>query len=322
MTHSSVAEIYARFGEYEARGVSATYVDWALGVAEDTAVQDLLATLPRVRRQPNLVFAAARLCGAPTDHYGEFRTWLLSHWDAVAPEILRRSTQTNEAARCAVLLPVLSRLTGPLALIEVGASAGLCLYPDRYSYLYDVDGDAVRLDPVGRASSLTLPCRITGPGVPTRLPEVVWRAGIDLNPLSPSDPDARRWLRALVWPEHEGRRARLDTALDIAAADPPHLVRGNLVEELPELLASVPHGARAVVFHSSVLVYLDPADRERLAALLRSRPEVTWISNEGRGVLPAVAEQLSRPADGRTVVAVDERPVALAGPHGQSYEGL
>ena len=26
---------------------------------------------------------------------------------------------------------------GPLSLIEVGVSAGLCLYPDRYSHLYD-----------------------------------------------------------------------------------------------------------------------------------------------------------------------------------------
>ena len=39
--------------------------------------------------------------------------------------ILARRTQTNEPARCAVLLPALAQLPQPLALIEAGASAGL-----------------------------------------------------------------------------------------------------------------------------------------------------------------------------------------------------
>ena len=52
--------------------------------------------------------------------------------------------QTNEAGRCAVLLPVLAALPQPLALLEVGASAGLCLYPDRYAYRYGDHGDRLR----------------------------------------------------------------------------------------------------------------------------------------------------------------------------------
>ncbi|WP_231567799.1 hypothetical protein [Sinomonas humi] len=51
-------------------------------------------------------------------------------------------------------------------------------------------------------------------------------------------------------------------------------------------------------------------------------PDVTWISNEGEHVIPSVAEQLTRPANGKTVVAVDGVPRALVGPHGQSYERL
>jgi hypothetical protein len=50
--------------------------------------------------------------------------------------ILARRTQTNEAARCAVLLPALAQLPQPLALIDAGASAGLTLLADRYSYDY------------------------------------------------------------------------------------------------------------------------------------------------------------------------------------------
>src|SRR5688572_9036941 len=117
MEHS-VADVYRRFAEVEARGVSRTYELWASSVADDPDVTSLIATLPPIKRQPNLVFAAARWLGAPVGGYGPFRAWLIENWDAVVPVILARSTQTNEAGRCAVLLPVLSRLAGPLALIE------------------------------------------------------------------------------------------------------------------------------------------------------------------------------------------------------------
>ena len=43
-------------------------------------------------------------------------------------------TQTNEVGRCAVILPALP--AAPIALIEVGASAGLCLLFDKYQYDY------------------------------------------------------------------------------------------------------------------------------------------------------------------------------------------
>ncbi|MBV9417272.1 MAG: DUF2332 family protein [Solirubrobacterales bacterium] len=51
--------------------------------------------------------------------------------------VLARSTRTNEPARCATLLPLLATLPQPLALLEVGAAAGLCLLPDRWAYDYD-----------------------------------------------------------------------------------------------------------------------------------------------------------------------------------------
>ncbi len=53
-----------------------------------------------------------------------------------------RSTQTNEPARCATVLPVLAQLPQPLALLEVGAAAGLCLLPEYYAYDYG----GVRID--------------------------------------------------------------------------------------------------------------------------------------------------------------------------------
>lgn len=169
----TLAAAYRNWAEAEARGVSPVYEDWARGIAEHPATLGLIASLPQGKRQPNLVFGAARFVGAPIGSSRDLIAWLAKHWDLVVPTILSRSTQTNEAGRCAVLLPVLSRIAGPLALIEVGASAGLCLYPDRYSYRYASDGATTTLDPAAgptpirwpgwrRSSGLSTMCEGTG----------------------------------------------------------------------------------------------------------------------------------------------------------------
>ena len=319
-----VADRYRRFADVEARGISETYFGWAMGVVEDPVLLDLIRQLPKAKTQPNLVFAAARSQGAPIGGYGHFRDWLVEHWALVRPVIESRSTQTNEAARCAVLLPVLSAFDGPLALIEAGTSAGLCLHPERYSYRYDTGGSIAALDPRGGVSDVIIPCTIDESSVPSRLPEVVWRAGVDLNPLDPADPDTAAWLDTLVWPEHNERRVRLAAALKIAAKERAHIVAGDLVDAIPNLIAQAPSGAPIVVFHSAVLTYLEPSRRQQFVELMRSASAegVAWVSNEGEGVLERVAQRLPWPSRGRHVIAVNERPVALVGPHGQSYEPL
>lgn len=284
----------------------------------------LVDTLPRSRRQPNLVFGCARLLGVPVEAWSQVRDWFVAHWDLVASEALTRTTQTNEAGRCATLLPVLAGVDGPVALLEVGASAGLCLYPDRYSYRYVDGADEVRVDPVDGPSAVELTCRVDDLArVPRRLPDVVWRAGIDLHPLDITDPDDAAWLDALVWPEHDDRRARLAAAVSVVAAEPPLLVAGDLLDALPGLVAQAPAGATLVVQHSAVLTYVDLAVRERFATRVRELGAV-WLSNEGVGVLPQVAETLPPGTDvgGRFVVAQDGVAVALAEQHGRGFARL
>ena len=328
----TLRDYYGKFARLEASGTSPIYTAWAEGVAADDEVIALLLELPRPKRQANLLFAAARHLGAGEGTYADLRAWLLRHWNDVRELMLARSTQTNEAGRCATLLPALARIPGPLALMEVGASAGLCLYPDRYSYRFTVTGavgaefaQSTTLDPADGPSAVVLDCELTNISAPERLPEVAWRAGIDLNPLDITDVDQREWLTSLIWPEHEARRERLLAAASIAAADPPHLVRGDLLDTVESLLAEVPAGTQPVVFHSAVLAYVDAEVRACFASLMRSRDDVVWISNEGAGVLPdtpAQLETLGVEADGRFVLSVDGRAVALTGPHGQSYTGL
>ena len=315
------AEIYQRFAQLEAQSTSPVYADWAASISGDEALLELINTLPRQKRQPNLIFAAARCAGAPVASSAVFRHWLAAHWYRVEPIVRSRMTQTNEAGRCAVLLPLLSRVEGPVALIEAGASAGLCLYPDRYSYRYRSAAGEYLLHPAEGPAAVELRCVLEGLPVPSRLPEVVSRAGIDLNPLDLQDPGDAQWLEALVWPEHEARRERLGAAASIAAADPPRLVRGDILEELPRLVAEAPTNAAVVVFHSAVLVYLEPEHRRRFVDLVRSL-DVIWISNEGEQVLPEIEAQLPCGAAGRTVLAQDGVPLAFTGPHGQSCEGI
>ncbi len=317
------AETYQDFGLRQAAGSSPVFSDWATSVAADPEVLALVETLPEPKRQPNLVLAAARWHGADPGPYDGLRRVLLDRWDAVRATVLARATQTNEVGRCAVLLPVLAALPGPLALLEVGASAGLCLHPDRYSYRYS---DGTSLDPDDGPSPVLLPCTVEGPApLPAALPEVVWRGGVDLNPLDVRDDDAMRWLETLVWPEHDDRRDRLTAAVGLARADPPTLVRGDLNAALPALVETVPAGATLVVFHSAVLAYLTDDDRARFAAAVRDLPG-HWLSNEGPRVLPDLV-RTDPPAGSAVgpapfVLALDGEQVAWTEGHGRALHWL
>ncbi|MGH3750164.1 MAG: DUF2332 domain-containing protein, partial [Micromonosporaceae bacterium] len=302
---AGTAAVYRRFAEWETR-TSPSYQRWAYGVAGDSALLDLLQTLPPGKRQPNLFFAAARLVNGLAGDFAEFRRGVLNNPDAVLDVMRRRRTQTNEPARCGGMYPLLASLPQPLALLEVGASAGLCLMPDRYRY--DYDGEVVGPDD----SPVRINCRASGRSRHGLTPlQVAWRAGIDLNPLDVTSDDDVRWLETLVWPEHQERRDRLRAAIGIARQAPPRVVRGDLNERLAEVAAQAPRDATLVVFHTSVLWYLDPDARRRFISQVTSLP-ARWVSQEDLGVLPEVDAQLPAPRIDHQacVLALDQRPVA------------
>lgn len=305
----TTAETYAEFAAREAHGISAVYERLSLAVARDPEMLALLDTLPPAKRQPNLLFGVVRFLGGPVEDPAAFLRYTAANWPEIQAQLRTRSVQTNEAGRCAVLLPLLAALPQPLALLEVGASAGLCLYPDRYSYRY---GEHV----IGSGEPV-LPCIATGMTPPKVLPEVVWRAGLDLHPLDVTDPAHLAWLDALIWPEHTDRRDRLQAAAAIAAADPPLLVRGDLVDDLPALAAQAPADATLVVFHTSVLAYVPASGRESFAETARALPG-HWIANEAPGTLAYAA--LPDPPDQAlyNVLALDGTPLAWTRPHGQA----
>nr|WP_231700468.1 DUF2332 domain-containing protein [Arthrobacter sp. zg-Y750] len=324
----STAQRYARFARYEARGASEVYEQWCEEISRDAKVLDLIDGLPRDKRQPNLVLAAARSRGAEAGTYSGFRAFLLQDWDGIRDVILRRSTQTNEPRRCAVLLPSLARIARdegrPLALIEVGASAGLCLYPDRYAYRYD---DGAVINGQGR-DNWVLACRTTGnPPLPSSVPNIIHRSGVDLNPLDPADPADLAWLDALIWPGMDERRRLLGVAAEAAAHSPARIVRGDLNAEIAGLIEAAPAEAAVVVFHTAVLAYLPEGDREIFRDTIFSclgvpgRP-VHWLSNEGLGVVPGLSAPPGSADPGLFVLHHNGTPVARTGPHGQSLDWL
>ena len=307
---AEIAEEYRAFGRQEARGRSAAYEALAESVAGDPALVRFVASLPHAKRQPNLLFAAARyLLGAPAG-LPQLRDLVTGSRAELTEVILTHRTQTNEPARCATLLPALAQLPQPLALIEVGASAGLTLLVDRYSY--DYGGHQIAgSDP--RAP--TLRCAPQGPvPLPARLPQVIWRAGLDINPLDVNNDDDVRWLGCLLWPGEGDREQRLAAAVATARRDPPPVHRGDLLDDLPALAAQAPAEATLVVYHTSVLAYVTMDKRRQFAAAVAGLGAV-WLSNEGPGVVP----DLPLPPNGGSpsVLARDGRTLlAFADPHG------
>lgn len=313
---AAIAATYQRFSRVEAAGRSWVYADLARRISRDQRCLNFLAALPADKRQPNLLFGAVQLLGGPTANWNGFRSVLDARTEDVARVMLAHRTQTNIPARCATLLPALAALPQPLALVEVGASAGLCLYPDRYGYDFSGDFGDRRIEPTPGAPRFH--CAVDGPApVPAERVQVIWRAGLDLNPLDVTDPDHVAWLSALVWPGEEHLGRQLHAAIEVLRADPPLLVTGDLRTDLPRLLAQAPDGVTTVVFHTAVLTYLaDPADRARFADTVR-RSGAVWLANEPPELVPGAAAD-DRVLPGEFTLCRDGVPLAATDPHGAS----
>ncbi len=200
----------------------------------------------------------------------------------IEPLLATRTTQTNEVGRSSILWPILSSLAGDvgaLALIEVGASAGLNLLLDRWAY---ADDDGTLLPGGDPSSPVRLRARHHGirPGNAT-LP-LASRIGLDRNPLDVTDPDAARWLLACMWPDELDRFRRTEQAIAVAATAPPTIRRGDAVADLRPLIAAAGDGHLTIVT-TWVLTYLAAEEQlafvEQLDHVGRER-DLTWVFAE------------------------------------------
>ena len=112
-----------------------------------------------------------------------------------------------------------------------------------------------------------LHCVVRGdcmPSLPTTLPPVAWRMGLDLNPIDLRNAQHYLWLQALIWPEHHDRVALLEDARLIYHQHPPLLRRGDLATALADSLAEMPAYATPVIFHTHVFNQVSGDVRERV----------------------------------------------------------
>lgn len=250
------------------------------------ASPELMSVIQKIdhRPPPNVYFAAIQflLMNGASDDLAEFYESLVDTprpFSEVGPsftefvlthqaEIIRlantRYTQTNESRRCVALMPAI--MTSPFNrfhVVDIGTSAGLNLAFDKYRYEI---GDVVW----GPESPVLLQAEAKGDQPRTRPVEVGSRIGIDLNVVNPTDPDDRRWLDALIWPEHGERRARLRTALAVAGEVETEFVGGSVLDVLDTVLSDLPGHEPVVVMNSFALIQLDAGQREEVASIVES----------------------------------------------------
>jgi hypothetical protein len=309
-----LAAVWTYFADTSCRDYSPLYDRICRAVAADAEVLALVGEAPPAGHQPNVLLAAVHdlLLGgldhplaaaydgtSDADPGPLFVDVCLSHRDDVLRLLTTRRTNTNEVGRSALLGPALTevarRFGAPLALVDVGCSAGLNLLCDRYLLDY---GAAGRTGPPDAAVHIT--CDTFGTPVPIapRLPTIAARVGVDRHPVDASDADEARWLLACVWPD-TGRLPRTRRALEELTRTPPRLVQGDAVDTVRDVVLALPADALAVVTTTWALAYLSPerrvAFREALAGVSHERP-VVWINGESPGVVD-VFSGIDAPSD-------------------------
>lgn len=253
------------------------------------------------------------------DPWSSLHDVLVERRDWLTRFVAERDVQTNEVGRCVALLPAfleLARLARRrIDLLELGPSAGLNLLFDRYRYSYrngDWGDEASR---VGLTAQERAP--VTAELLRTPI-DIGRRRGIDLNPIDVRNDDDVRTLLCFVWADQWGRIERLKRAVAIARRDPPELVRGDYVDELPRLLAERDDDALTVVFQTASTQYLSRARYDELRAALHDAAQdapVGWISTQRHD--EEVGEFTGYALERALWPEHDARVVAFMGYHGE-----
>jgi hypothetical protein len=291
-----LAKQFEGFAEHTGRDASPLYERLSLAISTDAEMLALAAhaasgpvpnlflgavhfLLLREAESPLAAFypSMTKMPRKDADPYPAFRSFCFNHAEEIQHLLQTRRVQTNEVRRCALLLPAFGIVAEQvhdrsLALVEIGASAGLNLLWDRYGYDYGTGRKYGNRD-----SPVQLSCRLLGdrqPPLPESLPRVASRLGIDLQPVDVHDSTAIEWLRALIWPEHSARLELLQRAVEVARQNTPGQAQGTVptagdaLEVLPGSMASVPEETVLCIFHSFTINQFSSEGRKRLARLL------------------------------------------------------
>jgi len=276
----------------ECQGSSRLYEQLSLAIAADDDLLDLASHCREGQPVPNLLFAAVQyLLLKGTSHelqqfYGSmviqprdaveafpyFRHFCLEHNNEIIPIIQTKLVQTNEVRRCAYLYPAFcymyEKIKKPLALIELGTSAGLQLIWDKYSYQYNTSEIYGNAD-----AELVLRSEAHGNIQPYLLkhsPPVIARIGIDLHVNNLEDPEDNLWLKSLIWPEHNERIVHFEKAAACLKGQSLELIQGNGVKRLAETASKITEDCVIGIFHTHVANQMTHDDKVELINSIKS----------------------------------------------------
>ncbi len=291
MDTSLLAKRFKGFAERECKGSSRLYGHLAEHIAADRRLLRMSAQSSAGQPVPNLFLGAVQyllLRGVehplmeyypsivddprePFAAFPHFKEFCLQYEDELILILQSKLVQTNEVRRCAYLYPCfcsIHHLTEkPLALIEIGTSAGLQLLWDKYSYSYHTG-----LTCGNKQSPLEIVAEIRGDHHPLLFPEsppVSSRLGVDLHVNHVQHPDDYLWLKALIWPEHKERIIQFDKAAAYASKERLELFEGDGVALLPHLASKIAEDSTVCVFHTHVANQLPYESKLRLEEHLR-----------------------------------------------------
>ena len=286
---------FQTFAQAEAATSSPLYEFLSDKVADDEELLEIIHYIPNTQPKPNLFFAAVHYLLMHVEHplrhyypsltnsplpvyesYPLFKSFVLNHQEQLKQLFQQKLVQTNEVRRSAYLYPLIASIYGheqkPLALIEIGSSAGLLLALDHYNYRYNNDlfinlhGHPFTVQSVN--SGNPLPTSITNK------PEIKERIGIDLNVVDLQNPDEYRWMQALIWPEHKERRQQFTEAKAINDTVEKVMMEGDAIQLLPKATQQINTNHQVVIFHTHVANQLPKEVKESLITVLKDESKL------------------------------------------------
>lgn len=297
MKSNPISEKFINFAITECKGSSHLYEYLSLKIAQDEEILELASHARKGQPVPNLLFGAVHylllkgknhnlkdffpsIVDMPREDKEEsftyFKDFCERNKDEIIPILKSKLVQTNEVRRCAYLFPIFQYIFDivgkPLALIEIGTSAGLQLLWDKYSYSYgknEIYGD--------KDSKVHITSEIKSdksPSLKGSIPPVSSRIGIDLNSIDLSNDEEYLWLNALIWPEHNERRELFEKAAEYVRVNPLTLIEGDGIELLPGLSKGIPKEYCVCVFHTHVANQMPKEVRNSLLE------QVKWIGRD------------------------------------------
>ncbi len=290
------AEVFSRlflnFADQECRGSSPLYEYLSVHISKDDELLGICSMARKGQPIPNLLFGAVHylllkgkehplkafypsivpISRSYRDSYEPFRDFCLTYRNEIESILKTRLVQTNEVRRCAYLYPVFCRVyemaKKPLALIEIGTSAGLQLLWDQYSYNYG------RRAIFGKAdSTITISSELKGEMSMSLLsapPPVSKRIGIDLHTIDVNDEEEKMWLTSLIWPEHTERLSLFGKAASLMKEFPVDLVKGDGIRLLPHYAETIPESSVICIFHTHVANQMTDASKVELLQSVKS----------------------------------------------------